>query len=128
MWLTRGIVAATLIFGAVAWSGAEEPPVVPAPPMPPASAQPRPPPGDSATAEEWKKYARELMQEQRQRNLEVDRALCAKSKDPALCEMLATRLRGIEDKLQGIGIDVELSGSQLLGIELAIRELIESRR
>jgi hypothetical protein len=60
----------------------------------------------------------QFIAERRKQNLEADRALCAKSKDPALCEMLATRLRGIEDKL--LGVKVELKS--LSDIESAIRE------
>jgi hypothetical protein len=58
--------------------------------------------------------------ERRQRNLEADRTLCVKSKDPALCEMLATRLRGIEQSLGRI--DAGLS-SGLSSIETAISDV-----
>ena len=63
--------------------------------------------------------------ERRQSNLEADRALCAKSKDPALCEVLATRLRGIEQSLGRI--DAGLS-SGLGAIDTTIQDFaIKSR-
>jgi hypothetical protein len=96
----------------------------------------QPPAGEGKrfeTLDERAKRGREGLQELRreeaeirQQNLEADRALCAKSKDPALCEMLATRLRGIEESLMGIdvglGAGIRDIKSTLSTIESTIRE------
>jgi hypothetical protein len=75
---------------------------------------------------EIKKQIEERRAERRKKNLADDQALCAKAKDPALCEMLATRLRGVEDKLLGIQVSLsDLSDieSAILRLQIAIENL-----
>jgi hypothetical protein len=69
----------------------------------------QPPPTRETRKEEIQKQAEKEVQQfvkdlqERQAAAAADRELCAKSKDPAVCEMLAQRLRGIEATLIRIG-------------------------